>query len=406
MGMVFTLRMLSDICIYMFFATFVAGHMGLGGPPIIPVLIMAVCCGLSFLLRDRRRGLRLLPFALLAGLYFFISSPADLIVLVLPAGYIVYTAAKKYYYEHAADFRSRFSILIKIMPVVLIFGFAAGTPVMRDMSLPFGIMYLFSSVFLMRMLRQSEEILSQTRFRVINAVTLAATAALGLVISSPAVLAAIRMAITGAYSLLIAPIFMGLAYVFSFVGRLLTPLLNKLLARAGLEEMPTTALAEMGNEPEEMPLPVESEAFGRVMAVVFILMLIVIGVFFFRYMLGRRKPHNKGSGVVEERAPAAGGAGGASRRPSLFGGPRAQIRAIFRHFLDLCRSHGIDVYQSSTSLSVTRQAAPAFWCPEAEAWEIRDLYTQARYSDREITREDVKKMRQSYSAIKAYSKKQ
>lgn len=400
MSLLFFLRILCDMSYYMCYACFVGGGFGLTGPPVIPLLIMAGCCWLAFHLRATLW--RLAPLALMGFCWFYVGSIADLAVLVPPVVFIFLTVANGLFYEDIHAFRARFTVCIKVLPVLLLFGLIISRTSLESMSLPFWPVFLFSGVLLLRLLRQSEEILRQTKFKILNAATLLATGVIGFALGSKAAVSAMLAALSAVYRLIFAPILLGISYAFVALLWLLEPIAALVFKRQEAEEMPPTTEGPMQEMAEEMIQGEVSDLVGQIFTALAIIAAIIIIILVFKKMLGKRNAMAANAGALEERSSAEESKR-AGRDLPLFGGtPRQRVRAIYRKFLKLCRYYGIAEEPDDTSRQIAYQATAAGLCPGRECDDMRGIYVSARYSEAEITGDDVKTMRDKYNSIKAH----
>ena len=93
-----------------------------------------------------------------------------------------------------------------------------------------------------------------------------------------------------------------------------------------------------------------------------------------------------------------------SPRESLFDrSPRAKVRATYRKFIGLCIGAGAKIRRSDTTGDIDRLARYALLNPP-QTGELTEVYRRARYSEAEITDDDVSAAKAAYQAVKAHYK--
>jgi len=404
MGLVFTLRMLSALAMYLCAACTVGRVFQLTHLPMMPLLILTGVCGLCYALREvKRTALRLSPLALMLLCGFFIYDLVDFIVLLPAAAFCALTAYRKLFFEDRHSYKDRFLIFVKVLFPVVGVGALLGRSTVEGFTLPFALLTLITGVYLMQMLRQSDEVLRQRRFRLLNLAILSGTVLIGLILSTPALLAGFKLALSSAYRYVVAPIFLAVAYIFVGLAWLLGPLFNWLKNREVpqepqiMEEGPFGPIEEYANSPG----PVSNVILNLVMAAA-IIGLLFLAWKLLRRLLGKsRIPAALGPDEQRSRAEQAG----AKRRTRLGRSPRDQVRAAFRKLLLLCRSQGISMTPNLTSRDAAERVSRASWGLVVPPHALRALYIKARYSDHDITRQEAQEAKAALAAIRQQARK-
>ncbi len=408
MSLVFALKMIGDLSFYLYFASFFASIFGLDRLLLIPLLVMVLSSTLCRMLRHRG-AVRFLPLALIGLCAFYVNSSAAAVTLLLPAAYTVYTVAAGLYDVEASRQRSTFLALVKFMAILPVLSLVLSMRLLFErLSLPFGLMYLLCGVFLLRMLRHESEVYSQTRFRVINGLSLGAVCLVGLLLSSNMFFAALGGLFNGIYTYIVSPLLMLTAYILVGIIWLVGPFfrwLFSLLKRGDIEPPPEQEQPGTGeNEFFDILNQGSSAMFERIMTALLIVALIVAAIYIFRKLRGQKAPAGAVSGVTQTRTRIETPSGALrTLLPSL--DARSRIRAVYRRFLTLYRSYGLFLGADSTSASVLKQAKKQYWCPEDQAERMREIYISARYSENTPAGADIKEMQRCYSEIKAVEKK-
>lgn len=396
--------MLTDLSVYFSLAVIIGRIFGLSHVPVVPLLIMAACCLPAFWLKDAKaRLLRYAPLGLMALCLFFVYQPVDAVLLLPPALYVAYSCVKGLFYTDKFAFRTRFIACGRLLPVPLLICLALDRPTLEGFCLPFALMFLLGGMLLLQLLRQSIEVMQRPRFRLYCTLTVLAAPALGLLLSTPAVLSALRSALGAVYQYVLSPILLGLAYVIALV---ISPLFYLIQWRTTEgEDVPVEAdaSASVTDWIGEYTHLAGGDLVRKILIAVLILAAVFAAIYLLRKLLGSRTPPS--GATASEHREALGAAPRRPRGPLLRRSPREQARALYRKFMQLCAVRGIALEPSTTSQQITRSAAQAHWCPEAPAEAMREVYIAARYSDHAVTPAQLKTAKDSYSAIRAEARK-
>jgi len=404
MGLIFTLRMLSDLSMYLCAACTIGRIFTLSHLPMVPLLILTGVSGLCFILRDvKNTVLRLSPLALMLLCGFFIYGIVDAVVLLPAMAFCALTCYRKLFFEDRHNYKDRFVLFAKVLFPVVGVGALLGRSTVEGYTLPFALLTLVTGVYLLQMLRQSDEVLRQRRFRLLNLAVLVGAVLIGLILSTPALLAGIQFVLGAAYRYVLAPIFLGVAYIFVGLAWLLGPLFNWLKNRQVPEEPQVMEESPFANVEEfvNTPGPVANAVLNVVIAAA------VIGLMFLAWKLLRRMlgyarlPGSAEVGETRSRAEQ----NQARRRARLSRSPRDQVRAAFRKLLLLCRTQGVAIVPNLTSRDAADHVSHASWGLAEPPHTLREIYIKARYSDHDITKQDAHEAKAALAAIRQHVRK-
>ena len=403
MTLCYFLKLLSQSALY-----FVAANCVLysaGGIYGIPVMLICVAVGtIGHLIDEKYSQFRflLLPFLLLVLRYG--NDFASYLTVILPALYVGLTIIlRRYYMEYHEE--AGFVKLGMALSAFLTFAFAFIMGMQQILT--YILIFLFSAIFMLRMLRQNIRIAKDPKYRLMNALTVGVILLLTLIFGSEAFLTMLANAIATFHKSYIMPILNFLIslviHAFSAIIHLLmvlipslTPELQELEMKLGtgegMREEPETY--EPGNFVETLIL------IAKVAAVIFGVLAIVLIV------LKGKKGRNKQSTdpIVEVRTAVT------EIRPeekiySDIIAPRearAAVRYHYRNFLRLCAANGIIFPRHYTSLYIENMVTGTF---EKETLKsMRKTYIRARYSPEQITQEDVASIKDDVKKLKEQMK--
>ena len=390
MGLVFALKIMSDISFCLTFLSFILSMLGGDSLFLTVPVFMAALLGCGALMN--RGALRFLPLVLLPAAFFLV--PADIknyIALVLPCVYAIFSAAKSAAFASRFDYSRVFGIFLRLFIPFLIVTAIIFRVHLENGAVQFGVVFLVCAVLLMRMLRHDEEVLAQRKFRVMNTLSVIAAIGLTFVLSSPGFLSVARTVIVAIYGYALAPVFIA---VITAIINLLWPLFSRLdLSRI------MKGMAEL--EPGEPVMPdefvetlgVDAGIFAMIVKILSIMIIVLLCAFIiyrvFKFLYSARG-RASGNGVSERRSAYIPplrthiNAGGNSGQ---------QVREIYRRFLRVCSREGIVFEPYMTSADVEELSAAKRGKPEAAA-EIRNIYIDVRYGENPAEKGNIKRLRE------------
>ena len=378
------LRMLGDLLIYGAFASFFAACLGGGSVPLL-LLLPAFCYGVSACF-SQRRALRTGCTAIsLLGL--LASGWIDRAAFLPAVFYALYLAWKGDYPLSAGRQSDVFLLFCKIYPVFsAAFGIIWDADAMLTVSLPLAVWAAFLQVFLMQVLRQAPAVYQKPSYLVRSAGSLAALAALGFLLSRPAVLGGAQAAVKTVYFGLAVPVLtLPLALLAWLAEHVLLPAMTSLLrwiaARSGnpdpdlLESLPGQPSAGQNLPPAGEPL-MDGE---QLLAILGLVLLAAGCVWLFRRLLQANKTSPSSLAQPDQTQTHQTIPRRARRRWSAFFlSPNTRIRRAYSRYLDRQAQHGVTRTPSETSLD--RLGRTPFLDQEAER-QLRHLYLKARYGE-------------------------
>ena len=398
MSLLFFLKMLADFCFYLSIAGFFGVSFGLKDPLVIHALLIALACGLGRAWekpgngKEKKGVQRFVPLALLAAVFVLqqvLDRPGQIgiagLVVLLPCFlYAFYCLSKRAWDPQLSESREQFLLLIKILPFMLVVGlFAIDFGRLQSHTLPHAILFLVSSVLLLRMLRQKPSALSDRRFLLANGAAAAVTLIAALFLSSKVFLGTVSAALSALWSVLVTPLLVIIMAVAMVVYWLFSLLFSGTAAKQQGQEIHFDM--ESAEELlEEAGLPGGSG--HPVLASFFVLLLIAFIILIIFLLFRRLRPAiggRKSSASLESRSFLPSQESGRSKRMgfSLSGSPEDRIRRRYAKVMKLCAKRGAEgLAGASTSQQLQIECS---MLPEGteELERLRELYIEARYGE-------------------------
>lgn len=401
MTLAFFLKTLSELSVFyvIYNCIMSVGNVKLADP--IPVLVCAVAAAAAYWLDSKKPKLHFLPVLILPVVFYLFT--VDFATGLGIGMIVLYTAltilGRRFYMDretHADFFRgSIIACCICAIPFVMLMEL--------EHVIVFILLFLISSIFLMRMLRQESEVFNNPRFRIINALSVLLVFVLALLMSSQAFLGAVLSLLGLVYRTLCLPVLYLISYLFMGVVYVVDWVIRTFFSSEG----PTEDIMENLSQGLEQLKPIAGDgAAGPSDTVTMIAqgILIVIAIIFVvilvlrnkkgRLSLERSSVQEFRSTIVayrpEEKIPA-------DRFPPRE--PRAAVRYYYRSFLRLCSRLGHDFPRNSTSASIEKAVSHRF--DEETLQAMRETYIRARYSEHDISKEDAASIKAQVKNLKA-----
>ncbi|MBQ7086849.1 MAG: hypothetical protein IJM96_05170, partial [Clostridia bacterium] len=295
--------------------------------------------------------------------------------------------------EAADEFKRNIKIILFLMVFSAAFGI---TNLLGSSVLPYTIIYMISGVCNLSMLRHNDETLKEKRFRILNTSILGGTCLLGFFMATDMFMQFCTMILKAFGKYVFGPVMMAITTVSSYI----------LLGFTSFLEDTVFELMKSKNGKgltfENLSGLVDDNKFtGRrsvldvVFAVVVVVIIVVIVVALFRKMLkasSSRSSRPAGETRTVEKIPRVNYDKDLSNEVK-------GIRNVYRKFLNLLISRGIDIPHYFTTQDVNGQITTEI--PDKKlAEELREYYILARYGEKELSKDDLNKAKQLYSNMK------
>ena len=397
MSLLFALRILTDLCYFMFMISSIASRFAHSGLLMTSPFIMAIagyfCCTL-WQKKPEKRWLRMLPLALCAAAFIFTKTPVDYVETVPMVIYLFIVVLKEKMtiaYESTLD---RFYLLLKIMPVGILFTIlASNMDGFTEVMMPYLFFFLIVYVMLLRMLRHSDQVNTDNKFRLMNTLEIAAVCGLGALLSTGYIINIFKFIGNCTMNYILRPVFTGGLYVFGLIMwpiRKLFGLIDIDLEdydfselQIGEEAIDEGEMAVMEFYAEEAAKGGDAQIMQYLGIGIGVIVFIVLAIILFRILMhvGRKGVDNH-FGDFRESIDADPG------EEKLGRSPRDRVRSLYRKFLHMCVRAGLDPDLNLNSREVNAAMSKKFDKLAMEG--LRDVYIRARYSTSEITDDDVK----------------
>lgn len=397
MSLYFGMKLLSDVSLYYTFVSYICFFMGSTLIPLLPTLLLVLCGVSSYLLQGK--SYRMLPVLLSLGTLLFASSLLEGIMLLLPILYVAFLCYKKLFAVDRGRIRDTFLISILLLPFLLIIGVLLfDVAILERYALPFVILYLGSSVLLLRMLRHDQETLLEHKFRLLNIGAIVFFCALGFAMSTGVFLNAVGDVIKSLYTILVLPFINLLVWLYGGLLWLLNLLFQFSPADPSENETPVGDVPDYGDVNTD---PMNLDFLASLFIAIGILLGCVILYFILRLLLRKRRPlaSTSEAGIIERREYIQ------VAERSLHGNrfaprdPRQAIRFYYRKFLVLCKKRGLRITAFQNSQQIHKLASNEF--DATLSAEFRRIYLPARYDEEaNILKTEAEEMRMLYHKLK------
>lgn len=405
MNLVFFLKILSDLCYYGIFAAFFASSYGLTGS-LLPQFALAALAAALSRMADRKwptTPVRLVPLLLCLSAFALPTQTAGLVILAPAVLYVLFCCVTRRTQPRYFDSIDIFFLELKLLPVPAVIALALGLLKRAEaFSVPYLIVYLLSSVVLLRMLRHDEATLSQPKFRLMNGLTVSLLCLVCSFLGSPLFRSVAATALKLFWRVLSFPLLIILGGLGAGLVWFLDLLLPDELSFEELELEPMELLTQ-GQEllPEE--LMEQATEPSRVMAFVIsgilIALAVLVAVLLFRRLLAARRTEST-SAPEQQRFSAA--AMPPPQRPLTRLGARTpdlQVRYWYQQLLRRTDREGGVLRPSMDTRQQSSVAEDTFSKKQSEIARMRKLYLPARYGGN-VTADDAREAKTLYQQIK------
>lgn len=399
MDIIFAAKTLSSMSFVFFLASYVS-LLCKRQPQLFPAF-MLICIGvfLCFIFDTRLRSpkARFIPLALVFASLFFITDISSALTVIFAIVYAVIMIVRQSYFltygEGADEFKRNIKIILFLLFTSVVFGIVnnIGTSV-----LPFTIIYMISSVCELSMLRHNDNTLKERRFITLNSLILGFACLLGFFMATSLFMKACSAILGFLWMRIIIPILMAITTVASYVllgfSNLLSKNVFELLKTKGGKGI---TFELMGGLVDDNKFTGERNVLDVILAVVAVVVIaITVFVLIKKLMKGRSAPERDKSGSVryKEYIPR-------KDKDENMSSEVKGIRHIYRKFLILLESRGLDIPIFFTSYDVNNSIHGEI-PDKADAEKLRQYYILARYGEKDMSKDDLKKAKQLYAGMK------
>lgn len=349
---------------------------------------------ITAILQKKNKIYRALMALLLIPLIFFNTKDGFWFILyltVFSCMYMVKGMGKGNYSYFSRRLKSSFVIISSITIFVVL------TSVLRSFLMPgvvFTIIYLLSSIILVRSLRHLESGMDMKKLRNINLKYLALMTLISIAITVDFLRNIIAFGMWKIYEIIIkgilAILFLPIRLFSVFIEKIIEWITEGYPDPVGVEES-GIEFSENGANYTNL---IKSDAFREVLLDIFALIVFLVVIYVAYKILSKIGNRDTEGLKYQEQREYIKKSEKKKRRlweryPKK---PREQIRYYYRKYLRDVEKKKVDIKASYTSLDVKENSKNIF----RNADQIRDIYIKARYARKEVEPEDVVNMKKTY----------
>ena len=403
MTLCYFLKLLSELSLLFVVADCFLSVAAVGVESLIPAVFFAAVGAVAYWMDEKHSNKTkfLLPL-LLIPMFLFGESFGTYLAIGLGALYVgLMIWQKRYYMDHDSQsdfFRiGMFAVGALSVPFVLLMKI--------DFIAPFVLLYLMSGIFGLRLMRQDAAIFNETRFRVLNLLSVAGIVLLAVLISSDWFLGLAGMILGKIYDVLVIPIF----YVIYACGYALYYLFIEIIFAGGYGD--TTKKLNFGDMsmPDEMKdaLLGEEQVNGEPFLMLLKGVFLIVGILLV-LLLVYRNSKSRNSRSKDSAREARTSVTMIRPEEKIYADhiaprePRAAVRYHYRNFLRLCLSLGQEFPRHYTSQHIENMTIGNF--DKETLKSMRKTYIRARYSEHDITKDDVSSIKAQVKKLKSEAK--
>lgn len=403
MTLCYFLKLLSELSLLFVVADCFLSVAAVGVESLIPAVFFAAVGAVAYWMDEKHSNKTkfLLPL-LLIPMFLFGESFGTYLAIGLGALYVgLMIWQKRYYMDHDSQsdfFRiGMFAVGALSVPFVLLMKI--------DFIAPFVLLYLMSGIFGLRLMRQDVAIFNETRFRVLNLLSVAGIVLLAVLISSDWFLGLAGMILGKIYDVLVIPIF----YVIYACGYALYYLFIEIIFAGGYGD--TTKKLNFGDMsmPDEMKdaLLGEEQVNGEPFLMLLKGVFLIVGILLV-LLLVYRNSKSRNSRSKDSAREARTSVTMIRPEEKIYADhiaprePRAAVRYHYRNFLRLCLSLGQEFPRHYTSQHIENMTIGNF--DKETLKSMRKTYIRARYSEHDITKDDVSSIKAQVKKLKSEAK--
>ncbi len=397
----FFLKLLTEVALYFVIGNCIMSVAFTGIENLLPAILCAAAGTLSYWLDETKKN-RYLSVPLLLLVFLFAKGIGTGIALFIPAFYIYMVIKEKHFF---LDSEQQTLLFRWGLAASFICFFLFGMFIGLRFVVPFILLFLFANVLLVRLLRQNPAVLHNKRFLLSNALQLGATLLIAAVLTSKFVINFFASCWEWLYDTLFEPLTIYIAMALAYLGTLMDSAFK--LVFDGYKRRPQHYKWRPGAFHDEafyeeikQSMTQESPAVIFLQVCLFIIgLLVVLAIIRWRK---RGSSFTKQTAVKETRKTITEKEKRTEDKTPVDilppREPRAAVRYYYRSFLRLCKKLDYKFPLSFTSELIANRVTRRFGKNEVQS--IRSTYIRARYSDKEVTPEDVAAIKEQVNKLR------
>ena len=393
MIILFTMKIICNILIYMIFINIVAPILfSVEAFTLIPILVMSVTALLGYFLGNLEgKGQRLRFFALLLLPLCFLPFEITSWALLLPTcGYLIINIWFKNFAFDFSKTREQIILYLKFVFLPVLFTLFGGYKYLVEVNyFPYLFLFLGFSFCLLRMLLNDENAISNPRFILYNLGVIGCIFTALLILGSPFVMRLVFNIGAWIVRFILLPLLLILQALVILIVNIFTTYEDREIT---FLELLVEEIAPIDGEGVDITEGFFNGVPDPVMWI-FILFVVVFFLVFIRVIVraGRMRGTDVNVNVfrVQDAWVKEKGSLGQSRRIFAPKDDRLAIRFYYGRFLKMCTEKGNPPKAGDTTKEIYLENREVF--SEAAMSELRELYIKARYSHDEIEQGEGKK---------------
>ena len=396
----FFLKLLTEISLYFVLANCIMSVAFTGIDSLIPAILCAAAGTVAYWLDEKKKN-RYLSVPLLLLAFLFAKGIGTGIALFIPAFYIYMVIKEKHFF---LDSEQQTLLFRWGLVASFICFFLFGTFIGLRFVVPFILLFLFINVFLMRLLRQNPAVLHNKRFLLSNALQLGSTLLVAAIVTNKVVINFLSRCWSWVYDTFFEPLSIYIAMAMAYLGTLMDSAFKLVFDDYHRKPQhykwsPGAWHDEAFYEQIEQSMNQESPAVIFLQICLFIIgLLVVLAIIRWRR---RGSSFTRQTAVKETRRSIVNEKKKEDTAPIDLlppREPRAAVRYYYRRFLQLCKKLDYKFPPSFTTQMIAHRVTRRFGKDEVQS--IRRTYIRARYSDEEVTAQDVAAIKEQVNKLR------
>ena len=392
------LKQVCDICFYMTIVSLVGLVFSVGNLiSTLPVFAIVAFLVAFLAPYGKIRYLGALPLLLI-----FLVVPLTMThVLILAFAYVlmIFTFPKPDAHKKSPEYEGVFKIFLMVFGFLFIlivtFGGVAGEIYdFIDGAVLFAISFLINSIILMRLARHDEYVIKQSRFKMMNLLSIFGIIVVTFLLSTDIFLSTLFNLLRLFYLYIIVPILTVVAWIFVIIISFITSFIN-FSPGDWVFEWPEFEM-ELGGEDLALHLTDTGETSSPLaVGIVLGIILLIFTIWLFKKLTTVvDMPAQRDDGIEEERFLLAD----EKRKRFQRRTKENEIREVYRKFLQLLTKKEKKVAHHQTTYEIQNILINKIDAKKLS--HLRESYIKTRYGYKNFSKEDVKTIKQHYKDLK------
>lgn len=397
-------RIIIDVSLYFAVFAFLLSVIGPGLTVNIGLTFSIVCIigAVSCIMSKLSRWVRFIPLVFIAFCLKNASTISDYLLIAPLTIYLALQIWRNQWLVSYTTVYNNFRYFIGLYCFIAVFALITGSgKYLETASIPYITIWLFLSVYIMRLLRLSEENLLSAKYRAINAAAGAAVMLAALIISSPAVQRTLSTILSLVYKYIVSPLVIAFGYLVLGFFWCISQVFYFINITAGKDvEMPQSNINLEGFNKTlgDVEIGEPIDLTGLLIAIGVIAAAIIAVSILKRMLHSDEAKAVRVSAISREPIITEKTAGNRLRQIFHRNSSRDKVRNYYKRYLHMCEKINIPVDGSLSSADICCKSEE-FMCSDAVE-NLRTSWLPARYSDNaSITEDDVRTARDAFKNL-------